>query len=118
MKGDQMGILAAYPTQRELPLSNQTWFNPSPRERPLSNQTRFSFRTGCRKVRERDRFRAAFSAWYFSYLAWIASPVQHHGITKRDRCGYAFECDQSGSGSERRRGSGLVFVGFQLPGEA
>ena len=27
MKGDQMGILAAYPTQRELPLSNQTRFN-------------------------------------------------------------------------------------------
>jgi hypothetical protein len=27
MKGDQMGILAAYPTQRELPLSNWTWFN-------------------------------------------------------------------------------------------
>src|SRR4051812_9493765 len=26
MKGDQMGILAAYPTQRELPLSNQTRF--------------------------------------------------------------------------------------------
>ena len=27
MKGDQMGILAAYPTQRELPLSNQTRFS-------------------------------------------------------------------------------------------
>src|SRR5215207_2103269 len=27
MKGDQMGILAASPTQRELPLSNWTWFN-------------------------------------------------------------------------------------------
>src|SRR3954468_16330223 len=27
MKGDQMGILAADPTQRELPLSNQTRFN-------------------------------------------------------------------------------------------
>jgi hypothetical protein len=27
MKGDQMGILAAYPTQRELPLSNWTWFS-------------------------------------------------------------------------------------------
>jgi hypothetical protein len=26
MKGDQMGIRAAYPTQRELPLSNWTWF--------------------------------------------------------------------------------------------
>src|SRR3954447_11193892 len=26
MKGDQMGILVAYPTQRELPLSNQTRF--------------------------------------------------------------------------------------------
>src|SRR3954449_7272166 len=26
MKGDQMGILAGYPTQRELPLSNQTRF--------------------------------------------------------------------------------------------
>src|SRR3954462_3095695 len=31
MKGDQMGILAAYPTQRELPLSNQTRFNSSDR---------------------------------------------------------------------------------------
>src|SRR3954465_3398143 len=29
MKGDQMGILAAYPTQRELPLSNQTRFSSS-----------------------------------------------------------------------------------------
>src|SRR3954451_18067653 len=28
MKSDQMGILAAYPTQRELPLSNQTRFSP------------------------------------------------------------------------------------------
>src|SRR3954449_7303373 len=27
MKGDQMGILAAYPTQRQLPLSNQTRFS-------------------------------------------------------------------------------------------
>ena len=27
MKSDQMGILAAYPTQRELPLSNQTRFS-------------------------------------------------------------------------------------------
>jgi len=27
MKADQMGILAAYPTQRELPLSNWTRFN-------------------------------------------------------------------------------------------
>src|SRR3954453_10491083 len=27
MKGDQMGILAADPTQRELPLSNQTRFS-------------------------------------------------------------------------------------------
>jgi hypothetical protein len=26
MKGDQIGILAAYPTPRELPLSNWTWF--------------------------------------------------------------------------------------------
>jgi len=26
MKGDQMGIRAAHPTPRELPLSNQTWF--------------------------------------------------------------------------------------------
>jgi hypothetical protein len=31
MKGDQMGILAAYPTQRELPLSNQTPFKNSER---------------------------------------------------------------------------------------
>jgi hypothetical protein len=27
MKGNQIGILAAYPTPRELPLSNWTWFN-------------------------------------------------------------------------------------------
>ena len=27
MKGDQMGILAAYPTQRKLPLSTWTWFS-------------------------------------------------------------------------------------------
>jgi hypothetical protein len=27
MKGDQMGIRAAYPTPLELPLSNRTWFN-------------------------------------------------------------------------------------------
>ena len=27
MKSDHMGILAAYPTQRELPLSNWTWFS-------------------------------------------------------------------------------------------
>jgi hypothetical protein len=26
MKGDQMGIRAAYPTPLELPLSNRTWF--------------------------------------------------------------------------------------------
>jgi hypothetical protein len=26
MKGDQMGTCIAYPTQRELPLSNWTWF--------------------------------------------------------------------------------------------
>src|SRR5215204_3809833 len=28
MKGDQMGIRAAYPTPLELPLSNRTWFSP------------------------------------------------------------------------------------------
>src|SRR4051794_18601481 len=28
MKGDQMGILAPHPTQRELPLSSWTWFSP------------------------------------------------------------------------------------------
>src|SRR3982750_3696106 len=27
MKGDQMGTCIAYPTQRELPLSNWTWFS-------------------------------------------------------------------------------------------
>src|SRR5215212_6080729 len=27
MKGDQMGIRAAYPTPQELPLSNWTWFS-------------------------------------------------------------------------------------------
>jgi hypothetical protein len=27
MKGDQMGIRAAYPTPLELPLSNRTWFS-------------------------------------------------------------------------------------------
>src|SRR4051812_32432839 len=37
MKGDQMGILAAYPTQRELPLSNQTRFRTrDPVRRPLT----------------------------------------------------------------------------------
>jgi len=30
MKGNQMGILAAYPTQRELQLSNWTWFKRRP----------------------------------------------------------------------------------------
>src|SRR4051812_20286986 len=36
MKGDQMGILAAYPTQRELPLSNQARFKTASTNRRLS----------------------------------------------------------------------------------
>src|SRR3954462_12696023 len=39
MKGDQMGILAAYPTQRELPLSNQTRFNSEYKEVKSSERT-------------------------------------------------------------------------------
>jgi hypothetical protein len=54
MKGDQMGILAAYPTQRELPLSNWTWFSPP--------RAGFSF-AGVAQLKA-EVFKGKFAGWF------------------------------------------------------
>src|SRR3954465_4771317 len=78
MKGDQMGILAAYPTQRELPLSNQTRFR-----MPQADRTRQS--ASARFVMEGAMRRAVVIASAFVTFGFLAGESWAGSISLKDR---------------------------------